>query len=355
MLSTTTRTAVPFLAILLFCFAYSFFVKDAADWGDCDSDGNPVGDGCGRCVKVATEGYCSDWATISARLQDPRENIFRQEFSSAVDNLVKIKENGEIVEFSPPSTVSAGARTGTMNYYDAAFFTEADVLRYCNLPSREFKLKMVSRNFEDGNGSIMGAYMSLRDLGDMSFGDILALRKTRVFSITEACHAEAILDPSDQIRQGQGQDTFAYVVNNATASRDDGTMCLAKNYLPTVLGLQKKAADIMAKREQRELEATKKGTDDDEEEAEVEEDEGSLRAKKPPGIQLGTIAARAPAKPKPKAKAKARARSPSPSSQHGGAGNRSQVGKQTSYIVDHTLAKKKQRVAQGQPSFGLHA
>ena len=161
---------------------------------------------------------------------------------------LEARENGVESSVQPPSEVLATMQQGLMNYYDVGFLGEADITHYFGLPSKALSLKLVSRPREDGSGYDQGIYISLRDL-DVSVGELLSIRKTRVWSSSETSHHEALLTRGDQLCAEQGPNTYQYVRKAETDDRPEG---LRWDKLYTMASLKEKAARIISAREAQE-------------------------------------------------------------------------------------------------------
>jgi hypothetical protein len=272
-----------------------------------------------------------------AKLQDPREKEFRADFNLALKNL-KLSESDEPAEFTPASSVGTHNFCGQEGYYEVGFPSEGEVIKYTGLAPKALGLKVTTRPLEDGPGVVSGSYISLRDL-DIPLGDILAMRKVKVYRGFETEHNEQILSRARQIRQQQGSDMYTYVTEQTTAAQGDATKTSSRAHLPTLENLRKKAADIISQRQMGEQQQQQMQDDEAADEDDENEETATRMAKKSGGIALGSIAAKTYPKSKAagkKTKRKAKSPSPDPSMRSGGGKGGAGGGY---YTLDEGLAK----------------
>lgn len=221
------------------------------DWRVDVTSGKPIGDGCLKCYLAITQGCAMKWATgvkIYNDTSDPEHKEVKKAADEATDNLQKI-ENGEEVTFRPPSAVTTHSTSGRINYFDVGFLTENEIQKLTdNVTCKALAINLVTRTKEDGSGVETGAYVSLKDLPpQMSLGEILGMKKTRVWCQESQDLREDILSTENQLCQDQGVRTMKFareaeVANRPLALQSHGSGVVN---LQTIIA---KSKDIIAER-----------------------------------------------------------------------------------------------------------
>ena len=110
--------------------------------------------------------------------------------------------------FNPPSSVSHSTSQALTVYYECAFLSESEIVKYTGVSSRVLHLGQPRKLLlEDGVTTLQGYYLSLKGFTEL---DALAVRKVRFESRVAVEHHEGLLLPGRQIRREQGTDTFKF-------------------------------------------------------------------------------------------------------------------------------------------------
>ena len=179
---------------------------------------------------------------------DPQHPKVKSTVDACTAALEARDEDGAIPAIHPPSEVLSSQQQGMMHYREVAFLAESDITHYLGLSSKALGLNMVNRPNEYGTGFESGCYISMRGL-DLPLGDLLSLRKTRVWTQNNCVQNEMLLQPSNQLCTQQGLNTYEYVCSAEVRDRPSGLSSHGPG-LPTMQCLRTKADKINAERAQ---------------------------------------------------------------------------------------------------------
>jgi hypothetical protein len=256
------------------------------EWAETDAKGGAVNDGCLDCVTVIVDGFVMLWAVAVDKCHTKQEKEFRAAFKAAL----RVRCGQDEAVFKPPSSVGLAKEQGHMLFYDVGYLTEAELVNITDLPAKALKITMSSLVIEDSLTEVKGAFVSLKGITET---ELAGLRRVRIFRTVFANHGEIILDPSNQLRQLQGSDTFSYIADQEMSLREPGIKPSSRAFLPTLAALREKAKAIIAAREAKEA---KEATDDGcppllpNSGSEEEEDEGEVKRRAAPSLAIGSLA-----------------------------------------------------------------
>ena len=163
--------------------------------------------GCTRCVKAVERGTGHKWEVGIKKYNDPKEDAYTKLVDDCCAELDKIDAlpNDQQPRFEPPNSVEVHSHIGQYSYYELGFLSDAQVPKYTGLSIKGLGMDPSVRRAEDGKTVIEGLYISLADLPDsMSFGELLSLRKVRLFNQSSTCLLEHQLLAEHQLHEKQG-------------------------------------------------------------------------------------------------------------------------------------------------------
>ena len=210
------------------------------DWGQHDSKGGPVGNGCYVDMQVIIKGFPEvTWEEAGRMYHDKANKTFKQEVNKAKKMYQALVLP---TPFNPSSAVDCVKSQSMTTYYEVAFLTESEVSRLSGVGVKELKGlgPKITLALEDCVNTLQGWYFSLRGLSPI---EALSVRKVRIESKVCVSHTEALLHPQCQIRKEQGGELFKAAAASQMASIDSNIQPTNRVTLKDLSALKEKALE----------------------------------------------------------------------------------------------------------------
>ena len=197
--------------------AYSHTPEDKP-WAKYDDKGNPTGNACQEDWVVVLSAWPGlSWEEASKKYHVKADKSWRFHAARRMYEALEKSPN----PFNRPSSVSHTTSQALTVYYECAFLSESEIVKYTANSSRVLHLGQPRRLLlEDGVTTLQGYCLSLKGFTEL---DALAVRKVRFESRVAVEHNEGLLLPGRQIRREQGTDTFKFAPAKQL-DREDGEM-----------------------------------------------------------------------------------------------------------------------------------
>ena len=178
------------------------------DWGQHDSKGGPVGNGCYVDMQVIIKGFPEvTWEEAGRMYHDKANKTFKQEVNKAKKMYQALVLP---TPFNPSSAVDCVKSQSMTTYYEVAFLTESEVSRLSGVGVKE-----------------------LKGLGP----------KITIESKVCVSHTEALLHPQCQIRKEQGGELFKAAAASQMASIDSNIQPTNRVTLKDLSALKEKGVE----------------------------------------------------------------------------------------------------------------
>jgi len=166
---------------------------------------------------------------------------FRAELDASTGHMVRLMAQPSFPHLLPTSDVGFHVSNYTESFYEAAFATEADLVKFLGLGAKALRLKPSQIRLEDGTGRISGHYLSLVGM-DQNMKD--SLRRVRIGTKIAVVQNDQVMSGHTQIRQGQSADVMAMCMEKNLNARNNAEKCAGRAHLVTLDTLMKKVAEL---------------------------------------------------------------------------------------------------------------
>lgn len=142
-------------------------------------------------------------------LEKGQEKPFKEIVDESLEVLGEIEESTGLPRFNPGSSVDRQKAFGIVTYQDFGVVDQTDFLRLTGLtPAQAGKqpYQMLLNGMEEKPEELY-----LLHLRGLDVGEILSMRKTRVYFSDETRHDRCYLQPHQQVVKDQGKFVFEYV------------------------------------------------------------------------------------------------------------------------------------------------
>ena len=212
------------------------------EWAQFDNKGQAMGNGCKADMAVIILAWPQlSWEEAGANYHSKTDKTFKADVNAAKKMYLALSEK-QSTPFSPSSSVIHTSSQSMVAYYEAAFLTEAEVVRLTGLACKSMKGlgPKVTLVLEDGQSCLQGWYFSLRGLSPI---EAASVRKVRFESKVSVQHDECLLDPSRQIRKEQGKALYDFAAAKQLASMDSIIQPANRVNLKDLAALKEKALE----------------------------------------------------------------------------------------------------------------
>ena len=215
-------------------------------WFDYDSKGNPLGAVCkldGNTVMFGYPDSTIDAVAATYHSRDKESAMFKAGYHAARLIMGKIIERNALPSLLPLSSVSASRAFEVTSYYELAFLTEGDLLKWTGCSSKSLRLgKPSTLQLEDGSGgTISGWHLSM---AGMPLDLLMSCRKVRISSNLTVIQSDELMRPDLQCRPEQAADTLKLALRTNHEGRATQERCSGRQHVKEFAALLDKADEL---------------------------------------------------------------------------------------------------------------